>query len=275
MGVMAGAAQAASLRGSDVKAELLADVSAIKPGTPFSLAIVLTTQPLWHIYWQNPGDAGTPTEFTFHLPDGYTVTPVEFPIPIRFAQAGDITAYGYTGRVVFLATVTPPASAAFEPGNVKLGVDVAWLSCSNVCVPGGKKLSLELPAAQDAGGQRAENHELFEKARSLIPVAEAPRDVVEKVELLNGGETGLEITWKKEPKGDVEYFPLTPDGVVLSDIKASKDGNKTRYTMKWRHMAGNNKPPEPVRVLVAYRDDAGARHAFFSTIDLAKPAMPR
>jgi DsbC/DsbD-like thiol-disulfide interchange protein len=276
MATFAGAAHAAPPKGSDVKAELLADVATITPGKPFTLAIVLNTQRNWHIYWQNPGDAGTPTEFTFHLPDGYTVSPVQFPLPIKFEQPGDIVAYGYTGKVIFLATVTPPAENVLKPGNVKLDVDVSWLVCNDVCVPGGTTLSLELPAATNSAGA-AENQDLFDKARALMPASEAPKDVVDQVRVLNtgAGETGIEITWKKQPKGSVEYFPLTPDGLVLSDVRIQNSGNKTRYQLRWRHMAGNNKPPEALRILVAYRDDAGARHGFFTTIDLAKSAIQK
>jgi DsbC/DsbD-like thiol-disulfide interchange protein len=267
-------AEAAPPKGSDVKAELLADVTTITPGKPFTLAIVLNTQRNWHVYWQNPGDAGTPTQFKFHVPYGYLVSAVQFPLPIKFEQPGDIVAYGYTGKVVFLATVTPPGNGEFHSGNVKLQVDASWLVCSDVCVPGGKKLSLELPAAGSGGA--AANEDAFEKARALMPAAEAPKDAVQ-VQILNQGaaDTGLEITWKKQPKGNVEYFPLTPDGVVLSDVKTHNDGNKTRYQVKWRHMAGNSKPPEALRILVVYRDDAGQRHGFFTTIDLAKSATQK
>ena len=54
----------------NVRAELLADASAIKPGEPFWVGLRQTIRPKWHTYWKNPGDSGLPTEITWKLPDG-------------------------------------------------------------------------------------------------------------------------------------------------------------------------------------------------------------
>jgi hypothetical protein len=47
-----------------VKAELRADVSAVKPGEEFTLGVLLKIKPKWHIYWKYPGDAGLATAVT-------------------------------------------------------------------------------------------------------------------------------------------------------------------------------------------------------------------
>src|SRR6266542_3180257 len=43
----------------NVRAELLADASAIKPGEPFWVGLRQTIRPKWHTYWKNPGDSGS------------------------------------------------------------------------------------------------------------------------------------------------------------------------------------------------------------------------
>ena len=53
----------------NVRAELLADASAIKPGEPFWVGLRQTIRPKWHTYWKNPGDSGLPTEITWKLPE--------------------------------------------------------------------------------------------------------------------------------------------------------------------------------------------------------------
>ena len=73
-----------------VKAELLADVSAIQPGKPFNLGVMMKIEPGWHTYWKNPGDSGSPTKISFTAPDGFTIEPLQFPTPIEFNQPGDI-----------------------------------------------------------------------------------------------------------------------------------------------------------------------------------------
>src|ERR1700722_18633836 len=78
-----------------VKAELLADVSAIQPGKPFWLGVRLMIDPSWHVYWKNPGDSGLPTRVKLTVPDGFTAGAIQFPTPNRFQQPGNIIAFGY------------------------------------------------------------------------------------------------------------------------------------------------------------------------------------
>ena len=44
-----------------VRANLLADTTAIVPGKPFTAGLRLYMAPNWHTYWKFPGDAGIPT----------------------------------------------------------------------------------------------------------------------------------------------------------------------------------------------------------------------
>src|SRR5688500_219418 len=71
-----------------VKAQLLADVSAAKPGATFTLGVLLTLDPHWHVYWTNPGDSGRATSVKFQAPAGVTVGELRYPVPIRFDQPG-------------------------------------------------------------------------------------------------------------------------------------------------------------------------------------------
>src|SRR5580692_10455286 len=93
---------------SQVKASLIADVSAIHSAKPFTIGVLLEIDPGWHIYWTNPGDAGLATRVKFKLPDGFIVTPNPFPVPRRFQQAANEVAYGYENAVLITAQVTPP-----------------------------------------------------------------------------------------------------------------------------------------------------------------------
>ena len=51
-----------------VKASLLADTTAIVPGKPFEVGVLLEMEPSWHTYWEYPGDAGLPTSISWRLP---------------------------------------------------------------------------------------------------------------------------------------------------------------------------------------------------------------
>src|SRR5690242_77174 len=91
-----------------VKATLLADVKSVKPGQPFTLAVLLKLEPGWHVYWKNPGESGMATSVTWKLPQGFKAGELNFPIPKQFGNSGDVIGYGYEDEVLLTATITPP-----------------------------------------------------------------------------------------------------------------------------------------------------------------------
>src|ERR1700682_4760829 len=66
-----------------VQVELIADRAAIRAGDELTLAVKLTVEPSWHVYWLNPGDSGIPTSFHFDGPPGMTIGEPRFPTPER------------------------------------------------------------------------------------------------------------------------------------------------------------------------------------------------
>src|SRR5215469_17496841 len=72
----------------NVRAELLADASAVKPGEPFWVGLRQTIRPKWHTYWKNPGESGLPTEIKWTLPAGVTAEPIVWPTPRLFDIGG-------------------------------------------------------------------------------------------------------------------------------------------------------------------------------------------
>src|SRR3954447_4373338 len=85
-----------------VKASILADTTAVQPGQPFRIGLLLKIAPQWHVYWQNPGEGGIPTTVSFRLPDGFVASPVQYPVPMRFALQGGLYAYGYEDQVMLM-----------------------------------------------------------------------------------------------------------------------------------------------------------------------------
>src|SRR2546423_14667529 len=57
------------------------------PGSEVDLAIHMRTNPGWHGYWLNPGDAGLPMDVKWQLPAGYTAGPLRYPVPSRLTVA--------------------------------------------------------------------------------------------------------------------------------------------------------------------------------------------
>jgi thiol:disulfide interchange protein DsbD len=274
---VAGLAPAAPLAltgtaGAKVKARLIADVSSMKAGEPFTVAVVLAMQPGWHIYWKNPGDAGLATKLQFNAPAGFKVEPADYPLPVKFDQAGDIKAYGYTGTVVFLARVTPPKKLVAGTAAT-LAVDGSWLCCSDVCVPGGAKLTLTLPVAEHAVADET-NKELFAQAQAAIP-AEAPPEKTATVSAAAApaltdkpAPLALRIDWKQDVTS-VEVFPPASSELDLADLKVDDHKRQTAVSMNGRLLAGQTLKTNRLQFLITYVDGTWHRHGFYATMPLA------
>jgi len=134
----------AAAASAQVAASLVAADAAVRPGTPFTVAVHLVHQPHWHTYWVNPG-TGLPTEVTWSLPPGWKAGEIQWPAPnVLLDTRGNVIGNGYEGDLLLPVTLTPPKDlAAGTP--VVLNAKVDWLMCQDECVPGSAKVSLTLP----------------------------------------------------------------------------------------------------------------------------------
>ena len=189
-----------------VKASLLADTTAIVPGQKFQVGLLLEMAPGWHTYWQYSGDSGLPTTIRWNLPEGFSTGPIQWPVPQAKVEPGDIQVYAYSGQVLLLATITPPADVS---GTATLRADASWLVCEEVCVPGDAALELTLPVAKSAVPA---NSTLFEEFRSQLPSKDAP-----PFELIwkRTGET-LSLQVKNAPTGtQLALYPLPAENQIV------------------------------------------------------------
>src|SRR2546423_2448226 len=147
-----------------VKAELLADTSAIVPGKPFTVGLLLRMAPGWHTYWKFSGDAGLPTELKWKLPPGWKIGDIQWPIPLKTIDPGDIETYGYENEVLLMQEISPPLK--LDDSSVKLSAEANWLVCEKICIPGGATLQLDLAVAPTS---RPANADIFARYRRLIP----------------------------------------------------------------------------------------------------------
>lgn len=143
--------------------ELIARENSFTPGRPLLLAIRMNMAEGWHAYWKNPGDSGMPLQIEWTLPEGFTLTNLQWPTPKRFEVEGMI-GYGYESEVFFLAEITPPKSLPKDT-QVPIEANVRWLVCSNsMCLPGDSELALNFPLSNSSTSSQ-----LFDKARSTLP----------------------------------------------------------------------------------------------------------
>ncbi|MDQ6809932.1 MAG: thioredoxin family protein [Verrucomicrobiota bacterium] len=198
-----------------VRAELLADTTAVIPGKPFTAGLWLRMAPGWHTYWKFPGDAGIPTELKWNVPSGWKIGEIQWPIPLKMTEPGDIQIYGYRDEVLLLQEVIPPASVVGQ--NLELAAEATWLVCEKICIPGGAKLHLSLPVSSTA--DRA-NEETFARFRSAIPQPWPAGGVASAAWKRQGNE--LELTLKSavlQNHSAVDFYPLPEPNVVVGHTK--------------------------------------------------------
>ncbi|HYP63219.1 MAG TPA: protein-disulfide reductase DsbD domain-containing protein, partial [Acidocella sp.] len=108
-------------------------------GGQIRLALEFLLQPGWHIYWQNPGDAGFAPQVRLETPA--VAGALEFPPPELLLQGG-VVAYVLSGHVVL------PFTAQNVGGQVV--AKAHWLVCADICVPEHAEFTLPLPGGASA-----------------------------------------------------------------------------------------------------------------------------
>ncbi len=201
---------AGTARVERVEVSLIPAVASVAPGKPFAVAVRLRMDEKWHVYWKNPADSGFPTKVAWTLPEGFEVAGPRWPAPERVVVGG-VVSYAWHGEAWLLFDVTPPA--ALPPGPVKVGAEVGWLMCREICVPGEAKLALELPQGDGAADSGVAG--LFAAAEGAIP--KAPEALGWRVAAadLGGAAVRVQVAPKAAfPAGAVlEFFPDTPEQV--------------------------------------------------------------
>ncbi|HEY2614067.1 MAG TPA: protein-disulfide reductase DsbD domain-containing protein, partial [Chthoniobacterales bacterium] len=224
--LLAAHADAQTYQGRElVHARLIADVNAIVPGKPFTAGLLLQMAPNWHTYWKFPGDAGIPTEIKWNLPAGWKVGEIQWPIPLKLNEPGDIQIYGYHDEVLLLQEITPPASLTTT--TARFSADANWLVCEKICIPGGAKLQLELPVAtQNAPA----NEQVFARYRRSLPQAWPAGNIANASWKRNASELLLSVrsaALANYPTAD--FFPLPQGNVIVGHPKTERasDGKIT------------------------------------------------
>ena len=202
-----------------VHADALANVNAIIAGEPFLVGVRLKMEPRWHTYWKYPGDAGIPTDVNWQLPQGWRVGNIQWPIPLKLEEPGDILIYGYHDEVLLIQQVVPPKELTGASAN--LSAKVSWLVCEKICIPGDGTVTVSLPIATT---NSPANTELFTRFQKQLPTSPT---------------AGFSVSWKGDTAGlvlrvshpdlqkfsSVEFFPSPAENVAVGHPRlTTRDG---------------------------------------------------
>jgi thiol:disulfide interchange protein len=202
-----------------VHATLLADTATVQPGQKFRVGILYKMEPDWHIYWKYAGDSGIPTQIDWNLPAGFEVGPLQWPLPSRDKEPGDLEVFAYGSEVLLFAEVQAPTNLA--PGPVPIKAQSKWLVCKSSCVPGEANLSLELNGGADQNGLA-----VFQRFAAQVPGA-LPKNYQVGVHRQN---QQIIVTFAGVAASDsLDFYPEPPSDVVLGHAKQS--GNTVTFSI--------------------------------------------
>lgn len=209
-------------RSSNVEVTLRSGRTQVKPGETFYVALDQKIAPGWHTYWRNPGDSGEPTSISWTLPSAVSASAIKWPKP-EAIPFGPLVNYGYSERVVLPVAITVPAAAKIGD-LLKLGADVTWLECSDICIPGEAKVAIAVEigaSARDSGDAPLINQ----------TISELPTAFSGSARLTDLGAGGLQLVVKGgEATREAYFFPYEVKIGALIDfaqpqkLVAGKDG---------------------------------------------------
>ncbi len=149
-----------------VESRLIVDVDEVAAGDTFRVGVAFELDTDWHIYWQNPGDAGLPTDIHWES-DELEFGPLKWAAPGLFEEAdGQIDSYGYEGEVVLFSEVEV---AEYVDGDIEIEAHVDYLACSNACVEGHSELARTVTVGEVTTMADADVVELFDGALDRVP----------------------------------------------------------------------------------------------------------
>ena len=252
-----------------VKVELIQEEETIQPGRPFWVALHLTIEEGWHVYWKNPGDAGMPLKIEWNLPSGFEAGPLQWPFPAQFTTA-DMMGFGYENQVVLLSQITP-ASNLDEGSLHPIKAQIEWLVCSStMCLPGAGDANFSARAEQKEPSLRQELAALFQEARTKLPSTEIKVTTKRKKGAVEFEVADLEHVAGNGPIVGASFFPEEAD-LIDSTIppKITCGGkNKCQVSLKGKEVVGA--PIQQLKgVLVLHMQQEGVEQV--KAIDIDSP----
>jgi DsbC/DsbD-like thiol-disulfide interchange protein len=246
------------------QARLIADVAAVQPGGSFTLGVLITMQPHWHVYWINPGDSGIPTSIRWLLPAGLQAEGVAFPIPKRFIQPGDLLGYGYEDEVL-LSTQVQVSDDVPIGSTLVVGAAADWLVCRELCLPGGASLKLELPVKRETEPAGESILGRFDRWNEQLPIVwdgdPAQLSVEQRGPIVEGEAVPVKVQLDLgEPVNEVSVYPAPPEQLAVEVVEMVGSGERVDLTLAVRQLYGE--VPEQLRVLVVDENADGLRHGW-------------
>ena len=191
----------------EAKVRLISPISKIGQNSLLHIGLEYQLQEGWKTYWYAPGEGGFPQELDWSRSTNISSLDILWPIPEEFEILG-IKSIGYTDEVIF------PLKIDIEDVNkpLVLIIDVNYLTCKDICIPGQAILKLDLPSGI---GKVTEHSYKIEKYLSSLPV-------------LNNTISGFEINQAKIFK-EKKHFSIIIEATSILPFNNPKFFINTKF----------------------------------------------
>jgi DsbC/DsbD-like thiol-disulfide interchange protein len=223
--VLSAAAAAGANADSDshAKVSLLAAENSLTPGHTTWIGIFFDLEKEWHIYWVNPGDSGAALRVHWSLPSASKAGEIHWPAPSRVGK-GELTDYGYEGRVLLPLQLQAPANYAVGT-RVKIVADVHYMICRKlVCMAAQAQPTLSLPSSHESASDLTAKRKLFQEARESEP---KPMPSAWKARGFDDGRNFVLTVESGSPITKASFFPLVSnqlDNAAAQTITPTRRG---------------------------------------------------
>lgn len=233
--------------GDPIHLSLKSENKAVKAGEPFWVALDVTVEPGWHLYWKNPGDVGMAPQIEWVVPDGYKIDALEWPVPEK-SVTEDITSYGYSKPTVILARVIPSGK---ESSSIPVEVRLKWLACNDsTCRPGEStsRVALQLGTVSEL---EPEVKSYFENARGRLPEKVTPIEVKKKADWV---ESVVDLGTHQDEALKLAYFCPEEAGVIDANEPIAMIQGDSPSQWKMRIKTGDAYKPDNLKGVLVIGD---------------------
>jgi thiol:disulfide interchange protein DsbD len=239
-----------NLQLAHTQATLISEQEAVTPGKTMRLGLVLNHETGWHSYWENPGEAGIPTTLEWTLPEGFSASRIDWPLPKQLRE-GPLLVHSYYGQFLLPVTITIPST--LTDGNVTFKLKADWLVCKEICIPESAELELALPVADSTEetiyASMFETHDQTKpkaaKEKGLYDIQAKRFSLSFPLAALEGGKISSAI-----------FFPREQGHIVYSSEQKTKvDGDTLTLTTT----ATDNLPTGELSGFLAVETESGSR----------------
>lgn len=193
---------------SGIRVSALTNIKTTNADKPISVLVKIMPRNGWHIYWENPGDTGTPTKVNITSDFGREILQRQS-APKHFYLHQFITQYAYDDDAYWLFEIQPNRKKNFKLGEtVSIDIHASWLACRDECVEESFAKTLQIPVENVRQLNPHWENELFH-AQKTFPAGDAKGTFFVQGKILKIRIDGFE----KAPKNLI-FVPIVRDLLV-------------------------------------------------------------